>query len=205
MKKKINILKEYFKVNKKMFLFFEILLLIGVLSGSIFSLTLNETDAVLVSEYLNNFIESISNNSYKDALLNAVLSNSLILTIIFLLGFSVIGIPFVILIFFYKAFIIGFSFASIILNFKSKGILLSFFYIFPHHALNLLVLMVLIIYSVLISLNLIRAIISKTNINTNNIKYLKLYLLSMAISFFSSLYESILMPKIIYFIFCFLK
>ena len=205
MKKKINILKEYFKVNKKMFLFFEILLLIGVLSGSIFSLTLNETDAVLVSEYLNNFIESISNNSYKDALLNAVLSNSLILTIIFLLGFSIIGIPFVILIFFYKAFIIGFSFASIILNFKSKGILLSFFYIFPHHALNLLVLMVLIIYSVLISLNLIRAIISKTNINTNNIKYLKLYLLSMAISFFSSLYESILMPKIIYFIFCFLK
>lgn len=205
MKKKINILKEYFKVNKKMFLFFEILLLIGVLSGSIFSLTLNETDAVLVSEYLNNFIESISNNSYKDALLNAVLSNSLILTIIFLLGFSVIGIPFVILIFFYKAFIIGFSFASIILNFKSKGILLSFFYIFPHHALNLLVLMVLIIYSVLISLNLIRAIISKTNINTNNIKYFKLYLLSMAISFFSSLYESILMPKIIYFIFCFLK
>jgi stage II sporulation protein M len=205
MKKKINILKEYFKVNKKMFLFFEILLLIGVLSGSIFSLTLNETDAVLVSEYLNNFIESISNNSYKDALLNAVLSNSLILTIIFLLGFSVIGIPFVILIFFYKAFIIGFSFASIILNFKSKGILLSFFYIFPHHALNLLVLMVLIIYSVLISLNLIRAIISKTNINTNNIKYLKLYLLSMAISFLSSLYESILMPKIIYFIFCFLK
>lgn len=205
MKKKINILKEYFKVNKKMFLFFEILLLIGVLSGSIFSLTLNETDAVLVSEYLNNFIESISNNSYKDALLNAVLSNSLILTIIFLLGFSVIGIPFVILIFFYKAFIIGFSFASIILNFKSKGILLSFFYIFPHHALNLLVLMVLIIYSVLISLNLIRAIISKTNINTNNIKYFKLYLLSMSISFFSSLYESILMPKIIYFIFCFLK
>ena len=205
MKKKINILKEYFKVNKKMFLFFEILLLIGVLSGSIFSLTLNETDAVLVSEYLNNFIESISNNSYKEALLNAVLSNSLILTIIFLLGFSVIGIPFVILIFFYKAFIIGFSFASIILNFKSKGILLSFFYIFPHHALNLLVLMVLIIYSVLISLNLIRAIISKTNINTNNIKYLKLYLLSMAISFLSSLYESILMPKIIYFIFCFLK
>jgi stage II sporulation protein M len=205
MKKKINILKEYFKVNKKMFLFFEILLLIGVLSGSIFSLTLNETDAVLVSEYLNNFIESISNNSYKDALLNAVLSNSLILTIIFLLGFSVIGIPFVILIFFYKAFIIGFSFASIILNFKSKGILLSFFYIFPHHALNLLVLMVLIIYSVLISLNLIRAIISKTNINTNNIKYFKLYLLSMAISFLSSLYESILMPKIIYFIFCFLK
>ena len=205
MKKKINILKEYFKVNKKMFLFFEILLLIGVLSGSIFSLTLNETDAVLVSEYLNNFIESISNNSYKDALLNAVLSNSLILTIIFLLGFSVIGIPFVILIFFYKAFIIGFSFASIILNFKSKGILRSFFYIFPHHALNLLVLMVLIIYSVLISLNLIRAIISKTNINTNNIKYLKLYLLSMAISFLSSLYESILMPKIIYFIFCFLK
>ncbi len=205
MKKKINILKEYFKVNKKMFLFFEILLLIGVLSGSIFSLTLNETDAVLVSEYLNNFIESISNNSYKDALLNAVLSNSLILTIIFLLGFSVIGIPFVILIFFYKAFIIGFSFASIILNFKSKGILLSFFYIFPHHALNLLVLMVLIIYSVLISLNLIRAIISKTNINTNNIKYFKLYLLSMSISFLSSLYESILMPKIIYFIFCFLK
>jgi stage II sporulation protein M len=205
MKKKINILKEYFKVNKKMFLFFEILLLIGVLSGSIFSLTLNETDAVLVSEYLNNFIESISNNSYKDALLNAVLSNSLILTIIFLLGFSVIGIPFVILIFFYKAFIIGFSFASIILNFKSKGILLSFFYIFPHHALNLLVLMVLIIYSVLISLNLIRAIISKTNINTNNIKYFKLYLLSMAISFLSSLYESILMPKIIYLIFCFLK
>lgn len=205
MKKKINILKEYFKVNKKMFLFFEILLLIGVLSGSIFSLTLNETDAVLVSEYLNNFIESISNNSYKDALLNAVLSNSLILTIIFLLGFSVIGIPFVILIFFYKAFIIGFSFASIILNFKSKGILLSFFYIFPHHALNLLILMVLIIYSVLISLNLIRAIISKTNINTNNIKYFKLYLLSMAISFLSSLYESILMPKIIYFIFCFLK
>lgn len=205
MKKKIIILKEYFKVNKKMFLFFEILLLIGILSGSIFSLTLNETDSVLVSEYLNNFIESINNNSYNDVLLNSILSNNLIITIIFLLGFSIIGIPIIILIFFYKCFIIGFSFASIILNFKSKGIIFSFFYIFPHQALNLLVLMVLIVYSVLISLNLIRAIISKTNINTNNMKYFKLYLLSIIISTITSIYETILMPKIIYLIFCFFK
>ena len=177
MKKKINILKEYFKVNKKMFLFFEILLLIGVLSGSIFSLTLNETDAVLVSEYLNNFIESISNNSYKDALLNAVLSNSLILTIIFLLGFSVIGIPFVILIFFYKAFIIGFSFASIILNFKTKGIMYAILYIFPHQAAFMVLLSILISYSINISLNLLKLLLKRDDTKVNTLKYFKLFIL----------------------------
>ena len=94
MRKKIKILKEYFRVNKKFFLFFEILLLIGIISGSVFSLTLSETDSNLVSEYLNNLVTSISNNSYKNILSTTILSNSFIVIVIFLLGFNIIGILF---------------------------------------------------------------------------------------------------------------
>lgn len=198
MRKKIKILKEYFRVNKKVFLFFEILLLIGIISGSIFSLTLSETDSNLVSEYLNNLVTSISNNSYKNILSTTILSNSFIVIVIFLLGFNIIGILFNLLILFYKSFTIGFCFSSFIINFKTKGILYSFLYVFPHQASFMVLLTVLISYSINISLGLLKLLLKRDDVKVNTLKYFKLFILTFILTLLISFYEAIIVPRLLF-------
>ena len=198
MRKKIKILKEYFRVNKKVFLFFEILLLIGIISGSIFSLTLSETDSNLVSEYLNNLVTSISNNSYKNILSTTILSNSFIVIVIFLLGFNIIGILFNLLILFYKSFTIGFCLSSFIINFKTKGILYSFLYVFPHQAFFMVLLTVLISYSINISLGLLKLLLKRDDVKVNTLKYFKLIILTFILTLLISFYEAIIVPRLLF-------
>lgn len=198
MRKKIKILKEYFRVNKKVFLFFEILLLIGIISGSIFSLTLSETDSNLVSEYLNNLVTSISNNSYKNILSTTILSNSFIVIVIFLLGFNIIGILFNLLILFYKSFTIGFCLSSFIINFKTKGILYSFLYVFPHQAFFMVLLTVLISYSINISLGLLKLLLKRDDSKVNTLKYFKLFILTFILTLLISFYEAIIVPRLLF-------
>ena len=118
--KYLDKLRNIIKINKKTLLFFTILLIIGIITGSIFMAILNETDKKLVIDYFNNFISNIENNklNFFEALKNGLFNNMLYILIIWLLGISVIGIPIVIIMFFIKSFTLGFSISSIIFNYK---------------------------------------------------------------------------------------
>ncbi|MEG0909211.1 MAG: stage II sporulation protein M [Bacilli bacterium] len=205
MKKGINQLKQYLTVNKSYFVFLSILLIIGIFAGSIFFLTLNEGDTSLVSEYLSDYIESVSSNSinFKVSLFNSILSNTLLSVVIFLLGFSVIGLPITLLLFFYKSFIIGFSISSIILNYKLKGLILSIFYVFPHQVCSVILYMILVMSSLIISLNLIKAILNKKEISFKDITstYTTKYLIILFCLCLFSIYESIILPKVVFLLF----
>ena len=127
-------LKGTIKVNKKTLLFFTILLIIGIIAGSIFMAILSETDKKLVTDYFNNYISNIENNklNYLESIKNGLFNNLLYIIIIWILGISIIGIPIVTIMFFIKSFTLGFSIASIVFNYKLKGCLLNFINIFPH-------------------------------------------------------------------------
>ena len=179
MKKILDKVKAYFKVNKRLFLFLSILLIIGIIAGSIFSVILNEEDSRLVKEYLINYLDSISKDEINltSSFTSSLLSQLLITIIIWLLGFSIIGIPIIFILFFYKSFIFGFTIGSILINFKTKGILLSIIYMIPHHIIKLIIMMVLIIYAYQISLKLLKAILRKSEINFKNITSIYFYVL----------------------------
>lgn len=201
MKKLLDKFKKYFIVNKKLFLFLSILFIIGIIAGSVFSLTINETDSSLVTNYLKNYLNSISNNEINllDSCISTILSDVILISAIWLLGFSVIGIPIIFILFFYKSFVFGFTIGSILINYKVKGILLSIIYMIPHHIIKILLLMILVIYAYSISIKILNAILKKKEISFSKITttYLILLGIILSISLFLSLYSSFIVPKLI--------
>lgn len=198
MEKILDKLRSNIISNKRMIIFFSILIIIGIVTGSLFSVTISSNDKSLVSNYLENFFLSIKNGNinYYETLLNAFITNSIFIVIIWLLGFSVIGLPMTLFMYFSKAFSLGFSISSLIMSYKFKGIFYSFFYIIPCQVLYFLAFSILMIYSVTLSLKLFSAIMKKKSIDFKHIvnRYLFIALITFIIIVISSLFEVFLMP-----------
>ena len=90
------------KINKKIFVFLFVLMLMGIIAGSIFTTILNSSDKELVINHLNEFIDNINNNKldYIFALKNNLITNISYVILIWLLGISVIGLPIIIKMFY---------------------------------------------------------------------------------------------------------
>lgn len=198
MRRLIFLLKNYYRVNKKYFVFITIIFFIAIMSGSIFTLTLNDTDTNIVSEFFSNYLENINKINYISSFVNSLISNIFVVMIIWLLSYSIIGLPIIILIFFYKSFIIGFSISGIIINYKIKGLLMAFLYIFPHQILFILALLYLLVFSVIMSINLFYAVFKHQNIRFSSNNNL-IIIFSSIITLLCSIYDSFILPLIMKF------
>lgn len=198
MRRLIFLLKNYYRVNKKYFVFITIIFFIAIMSGSIFTLTLNDTDTNIVSEFFSNYLENINKINYISSFVNSLISNIFVVMIIWLLSYSIIGLPIIILIFFYKSFIIGFSISGIIINYKIKGLLMAFLYIFPHQILFILALLYLLVFSVIMSINLFYAVFKHENIRFSSNNNL-IIIFSSIITLLCSIYDSFILPLIMKF------
>lgn len=194
-------LKGTIKVNKKTLLFFTILLIIGIIAGSIFMAILSETDKKLVTDYFNNYISNIENNklNYLESIKNGLFNNLLYIIIIWILGISIIGIPIVTIMFFIKSFTLGFSIASIVFNYKLKGCLLNFINIFPHQMIYFLIYMLITTYSIFFSLKMISSIINKKNMDFKIMmnKYVKILIISVIAITIGIIIETFITPLLI--------
>ena len=201
MKKQMDKLKNKTTSNKKIIVFLVGLFLIGLIAGSIFITIISKSDQALVKEYIKEFVNKADKNklNYLEALKNASLSNGLFIVMVWLLGFSIIGIPIVIFMYFSKAFILGFSLSSFILQYKFKGLLLALIYFFPHHVVNILAYTLIMIYSLKISFILINSIIKKKTISFKAIlnRYLIVFAVSIGMVIVASLYECFVVPFLI--------
>lgn len=201
MKKQMDKLKNKTISNKKTIVFLVGLFLIGLIAGSIFITIISKSDQALVKEYIKEFVNKADKNklNYLEALKNASLSNGLFIVIVWLLGFSIIGIPIVIFMYFSKAFILGFSLSSFILQYKFKGLLLALIYFFPHHVVNILAYTLILIYSLKISFILVNSIIKKKTISFKAImnRYLIVFAVSIGMVIVASLYECFVVPFLI--------
>jgi len=198
MKKIMDKLFNLVKFDKRYVLFCLILVILGIVAGSLFVVILNSSDKSLVIEYIESFIDNIKNNdfNYIDTLKNTLIINYLVIIIISIIGFTYFLTPVNILILFYKAFIIGFSLSSFILTYKIKGLLLSIIYIFPHLIINILLFSLLIAFTLKLSIKMINCIIKKKEVNMRLYfnKYLYTSLFIFIIITITSLYESFVAP-----------
>ena len=189
------------KFDKKYVFFSLTLVILGIITGSLFIVILNSTDKNLVIEYISNFIDNIKNSNINnlDILKNTLITNYIIIIILVIIGFSSFLFPINIFILFYKSFIIGFSLSSFILTYNIKGTLLSIFYIFPHLLINILIFGLITAFTLKISLNMINSIIKRKDVNMRLYfnKYFSLILLSIIIMTITGLYEAYIMPYLI--------
>ena len=189
------------KINKKIFVFLFVLMLIGIIAGSIFTTILNSSDKKLVVDHLNDFINNINNNKldYLFSLKSNLITNIGYVMLIWLLGISVIGLPIIIIMFFTKCFILGFSVGSVLITFKLKGILVSLVYVFPGQVISLLFLLLLMMYSMSFTFRMLYAILKKKSLDFKLIinKYFKILLIVLGVVILMSLYDTYLMPRLI--------
>ncbi|MDD2489846.1 MAG: stage II sporulation protein M [Bacilli bacterium] len=209
MGKLINYLKRDFTKDRKLILFLWLILLMGLIFGAFFITILDEHDKLTVSNYITNFFGQIKNNKldYEMALRNCLTSNLIYILIIWLLGISIIGIPVIILLVFCKGYIIGFSIAAIIANYKFIGLLGAFTYIFPHIIIMSIVIILISCYALSISTNLLRALIKRREINFKNIinRYCLVMLFGIIITVIVSIIEVYISPYLIKIFLFFIK
>lgn len=188
--------------DKKVNTFIMFIIILGIISGSLFLVVLKDTDHNLVIEKINTFFTNINTNNINniEAFKNAFVENIIFVILIWILGMSIIGIIINIFIIYLKGFIIGFSLSSFFLVYKYKGLLAALIYVFPTSIINILVCLLLGVYSVLFTINLWKIIFLKEK-NYNMKKFIKKYflllILCIILILISSLTESFLVPSLL--------
>ncbi len=193
--------KQSIQKQKKKYLLFISMILMSVVLGFFFYFIISDGNKDLVSSIQQDFFQSIKEHHiiYLKSLFNSIFSNSLYIILIFVLGLSVIGIVFIIGIVLFKSFILGFSISSIIGTFGWKGVILSFFYVFPHQVFFLIILLLMCFHSCNFCCRLFKHLFMKNIINFKIIsrKYVKVFLFSMLCALMCSIYEVFIMQYLI--------
>lgn len=202
-------LKNKVRFDKKLTIFLIILGVIGIITGSVFVTILSNSDKTLINEQLNLFLDNVQNNKldYFNTLKNNMVTNIVYVSLIWLLGISVIGLPILLIMFFSKTFILGFTIGSIINCFKLKGILFSISYIFPGQILNLIAISILTMYAMSFSFKLIYAIFKRKTVDFKILmnKYLIILVIMLILIVIANLYDTFVMPNIVKTIIPFIK
>ena len=173
------------------------IVILGFISGIIFSNILSYSDFKEVSSVIKDYFLNLNNNTdinYLSNFINSISVNSLYLVLLFIFGLSIIGIilnPFIL---YFKSMVLGFSVGIIIAIYGFNGIPLAIFYLFPHQILNIIVYILMSFYGINLSIKLFKSLFLRKS--TNYQEFMKKYLIVLGLSFavllISSLYETFL-------------
>ena len=96
---------------------------------------MNVNDSTDLSNYFSSFTESILVSQIENTKLffNILIKISITVVIIIILGFTVFGIPFILLIDLIKGFTLGYTFTFLLTTFNGKGIWLAIVSILPQN------------------------------------------------------------------------
>lgn len=188
--------------NKKINLFVVFIVILGIISGSIFLMVINDSDRTLVTEEITTFISNISTNSINNssAFKNSIIESLIFILLTWILGMSIIGTIFNIFFIYLKSFAIGFSISSFILVYKYKGILSSLVYIIPSQLINILIMLIIGVYTILFAKYLFKIIFLKDkSINLGRFfkKYMLVFGICLILCLISSVLEAYLVPSLL--------
>lgn len=124
--------------NKKIYMFLIVILFVGIITGIIFNVLLDEASKEIIFLNINEMLQNI-----KNVRINNVLLHLLLLSSIFLLSVFVIGIPLSVIFVFYNGFSVGFIISSLTYIFGIKGLIYSIIYVFVSKGLFLLFLIII--------------------------------------------------------------
>ena len=202
MNKKLNSGLALILPNKKVNLFVIFIVILGIISGSLFLMVLNENDKSEVINEISTFMANINTNNINNlnSFKNSLIEGMILIILSWILGMSIIGVIFNIFFIYMKSFTIGFSISSFILVYKYKGILSSLIYVIPSQLINILIILILGVYTLLFSKYLFKMIFLKDK-TVNLGKFFKKYVLVFGICIIlclvSSLFEAYLLPSLL--------
>ena len=202
MKRNFSNIKKILFPHHKINIFIITVLFLGIISGAIFSNIIDINNKNLVIDKINLFITNINTNNINtfSAFKNSIIINISYITIIWILGLTIIGIPFNVFLLYLKSFIFSFSISSFIITFGYIGITISTLYLLFGQLLNIITILIITIYSIMFTKNLLKTII-KNKTNNDITKFFKTYLIillfTIIISIISSISEVFIFPTLI--------
>lgn len=121
--------------------------------------------------------------------------------LIWILGLSVIGIVFVLFLFFSEGFSIGFALAGIFKTYGFKGIIASFTYLIPTRIVYLLGLFIITFFASKISYKIIKLLFSKSEVSMKTVmrQYIKILIICLVIAALTSVFKTFVDPFMIKF------
>lgn len=195
-------LKNKAKLLKTQKLFIKLLIgvIIAFLLGTLYITILSKTNKQLINDTINNFFKEINNKNlnYYKVFFNSFMSYTLAGLVIWLLGISIVGIPFIILFLLFKSFVVGFSFSSLIYFYKFKGLVAAFIYTIPL-VISLMALIILSFFAIRFSKRLIRVLFYRQDTALKNYtkRYLKILLILEIVLIICAVIETFIMPEIL--------
>lgn len=151
-------LGEHLKANIVQYFLVVLIFIIGVVIGAMAVKMLPEAQKGELAGYLNIFFSEIVKQPGGNVeILGSVILNQLkMMLFIWLLGFTIIGIPFILFIVFTRGFIIGFTVGFLVNEYVFKGLAFALVSILPHNFLAVPVLLAASVTAIRFSVRLIR-------------------------------------------------
>lgn len=186
--------------QNKLLLLLTILAIVFTIIGIFFPAILTEANKELIKNNIIEFINKIDNNeiNHLSALFYSSWNNILVTFILWILGISLIGIPFIIIIYIFKCFLTGFSFTSILITYGVKGSITAMIYSIPN-TLNSFGSLLLSYYALSFSITIYKCIFKRENKNWSTItkQYIKLGIFFLLYTIIISVIESYIIPNIL--------
>lgn len=192
-------IKEFIFKKKIILIGVLIILVLGLLFGSIYITILSNNDKKELLEnvglYFNNY-KSITFQDKLNIFRESFIKNIIYFIFIWILGISIIGFPIVLTMIFYKSFLFGFSISSIFAKYKVGGLYKILIYIFPSRIIILVLSIFLAIFSINLSNKLVNSCIKKKSFNFNAYmgKYFLLLLICILVCTITSLIDAFIVP-----------
>ena len=176
-----------------------IVFVLGLLFGSIYITILSNNDKKELLENVSLYFNNLKYISIQDKLnifKESFIKNIIYFLFIWLLGVSIIGFPIVLIMIFYRSFLIGFSISSIFAKYKISGLYKIIIYIFPSKIILLVLSILLAAFSINLSNRVVTSCIKKKTLNFNAYmgKYFLLLLICIIVCTITSLIDAFVMP-----------
>jgi stage II sporulation protein M len=160
-----GIIGSHIAKNQSLYLFLLLAFILGVSAGAFTVNGLSTTQRDELSNYFQGFLQLLNNQSGMDGgelFSTALLENLKLVAVIWVLGVTIIGIPFIFLLVGIKGFITGFSSGFIINAIGMKGVLFTLFALMPKEIIIVPCLIALGVNGINFSLRIIKNRSSRT-------------------------------------------
>lgn len=167
---------DYIRANIVAYFFMTLIFVIGVVIGAMAVKTLPDEQKVELVGYLRVFFQGLAERSEGIGdtyvlLTSVVLNNIKIIGIMWLLGFTIVGIPFVLFMVCLRGFVIGFTVGFLVNEYVMKGLLFAIVAVLPHNFLAIPAILATGVAATTFSLMLVRRKRNKENLFYNSIAY----------------------------------
>ena len=167
---------DYVRANIVAYFFMILIFVIGIVIGAMAVKTLPDEQKTELIGYLRVFFQGLAEtqNTAGDTqslLAGVMLNNVKVIGVMWLLGFTIVGIPFVLFLVCLRGFVIGFTVGFLVNEYIMRGLLFAVVSVLPHNFLAVPAILATGVSATTFSLMLVRRNRSKDNLFYNSVAY----------------------------------